>query len=107
MRSAPARPCGTQADFDGGFAPGGSLPANNNTTFYAQVNATLPCDPDPAFAWVVARFTVEGTTESVERTILDAARGSIMEFAWFVDADTGERIGVNPEHVVVLRVPAS
>jgi hypothetical protein len=51
-----------------------------------------------------ARYTVEGTTETVERAILDAARGSIMEFAWFVDADTGERIGVNPEHVVVLRV---
>jgi hypothetical protein len=35
--------------------------------------------------------------------ILDAARGSIMELAWFVEADTGERIGINPECVVLLR----
>jgi hypothetical protein len=51
------------------------------------------------------RYRVEGTAEDAERTILDAARGSIMELAWFDDADTGERIGINPEHVVLLRVP--
>lgn len=50
------------------------------------------------------RYRVEGTAEDIERAILNAARGSIMEFAWFNDADTGERIGINPEHVVVLRV---
>ena len=54
-----------------------------------------------------ARYCVEGTAREVERTILDAARGSIMEFAWFDDVDTGERIGINPEHVVLLRVPPS
>lgn len=54
------------------------------------------------------RYRVQGTAERVERSILDAARGSIMEFAWFDDAETGERIGINPEHVVLLRVsPAS
>jgi hypothetical protein len=51
------------------------------------------------------RYRVEGTAKDVERLILDAARGSIMEFAWFDDADTGERIGINPEHVVMLRIP--
>ena len=51
------------------------------------------------------RYRVEGTAKEVERAILDAARGSIMEFAWFDDADTGERIGINPEQVVLLRVP--
>ncbi|MGA2925828.1 MAG: hypothetical protein ABSG43_07495 [Solirubrobacteraceae bacterium] len=53
------------------------------------------------------RHRVEGTAQDVERAILDAARGSIMELAWFDDANTGERIGINPEHVVLLRVSPS
>lgn len=35
--------------------------------------------------------------------ILDAARGSIMQFAWLVEVDSAERIAVNPEYVVALR----
>jgi len=35
--------------------------------------------------------------------ILDAARGSLMQFAWLVEVDSGERIAVNPEHVVAIR----
>lgn len=46
---------------------------------------------------------VEGDAKDVERTILDAARGSIMQFAWLIDADTREKLAVNPEHVVLLR----
>jgi hypothetical protein len=53
------------------------------------------------------RFRVEGTTEEVERAILNADRGSIMEFAWFVEVDTGQRIGVNPGSVVMLRASGS
>ena len=49
------------------------------------------------------RYRVEGTTEEVERAILNADRGSIMEFAWFVEVDTRGRIGINPERVVMLR----
>ena len=49
------------------------------------------------------RYRVEGDAKDVERRILDAARGSIMELAWMADADTGERIGINPESVVALR----
>jgi hypothetical protein len=49
------------------------------------------------------RYRVDGDAKDVEQMILAAARGSIMEFAWFVEADTGERIGVNPECVVSLR----
>ena len=49
------------------------------------------------------RYRVEGDARVVERAILDAARGSIMEFAWLIEAETGERIGVNPESVVMLR----
>ncbi len=48
-------------------------------------------------------YRVGGDPKEVERRILDAARGSIMELAWFVEAETGERIGINPECVVALR----
>jgi hypothetical protein len=48
-------------------------------------------------------YRLEAAASDVERTILDAARGSIMQFAWLVEADSGERIAINPEHVVVLR----
>ena len=41
--------------------------------------------------------------EAYERLILDAARGSIMELAWMVEAETGERLGINPACVVTLR----
>ena len=52
------------------------------------------------------RFLVEGEAASIEAMILSAARGSIMELAWMTDAQTGERIGVNPEYVVTLRACA-
>lgn len=54
-----------------------------------------------------ARFRVEGRVEDVERLILGAARGSIMELAWMTEAETGKRIGFNPEHVVLLRAGGS
>ena len=53
------------------------------------------------------RYSVEGEVKDVERAILDAARGSIMELAWLVEAETGERIGINPESVVMLRAAGS
>ena len=52
------------------------------------------------------RFRVEGEADRIEAMILAAARGSIMELAWMTDAQTGERIGVNPEYVVTLRACA-
>ncbi|MGA2012694.1 MAG: hypothetical protein ABSH51_19475 [Solirubrobacteraceae bacterium] len=52
------------------------------------------------------RFRVEGGPEQIEAQILAAARGSIMEFAWLTESETGERIGLNPEHVLMLRAPA-
>jgi hypothetical protein len=48
-------------------------------------------------------YRVEGDAKDVERLIVDAARGSIMDFAWLVDAKTGERLGINPDSVVMLR----
>jgi hypothetical protein len=49
------------------------------------------------------RYHVVGDAKAVERAILDAARGSIMELAWFAEPDSGERVGINPEYVVMLR----
>jgi hypothetical protein len=53
------------------------------------------------------RCRVEGEAKDVERVILDAARGSIMQLAWLTDAQTGEPLAVNPECVVMLRALAS
>ena len=53
------------------------------------------------------RFHVEGDARHVERTILDAARGSIMQLAWLTEAETGEDLAINPEHVVMLRTASS
>jgi hypothetical protein len=53
------------------------------------------------------RYRVEGDAKSVERMILDAARGSIMQLAWLIEADSGAELAVNPEYVVALRTPAA
>ncbi len=54
-----------------------------------------------------SRFRVEAGVKAVERTILDAARGSIMQLAWFVEAETGQDLAVNPEHVVTISAVGS
>jgi hypothetical protein len=53
------------------------------------------------------RYRVERAVEEVERLIIDAARGSMMQLAWLVEAETGERLAVNPDHVVLLRAAGS
>lgn len=53
------------------------------------------------------RYRVEGDAKDVERMILDAARGSLMELTWLVEAETGERVAINPECVVMLRALSS
>jgi hypothetical protein len=49
------------------------------------------------------RYRVDGDASYVERKILDAARGSIMQLAWFSETGGGGDVAVNPEHVVALR----
>ena len=49
------------------------------------------------------RCRVEGEAKDVERLILDAARGSIMQLAWLTDAHAGEPLAINPECIVMLR----
>jgi hypothetical protein len=53
------------------------------------------------------RHHVDHDVKEVERLILDAARGSIMQFAWLTDARTAEPVGVNPEYVMTLRAVTS
>jgi hypothetical protein len=53
------------------------------------------------------RYRVEGDVKDIEHLILSAARGSIMQLAWFTDARTAEPLGVNPEHVLTLRAVGS
>ena len=49
------------------------------------------------------RYCVEWEVKDVARVIIDAARGSIMQLAWLVEAETREALAVNPDHVVTLR----
>ena len=53
------------------------------------------------------RYRVRAAVKDVERIVLDAARGSIMQFAWLVDAETGHDIALNPDHIVMLRLVGS
>jgi hypothetical protein len=53
------------------------------------------------------RYRIEGDPKDIEQIILDAARGSIMQLAWLVEAETGEDLVVNPEFVVTLRAVGS
>jgi hypothetical protein len=53
------------------------------------------------------RCRVAGATREVERIILDAARGSIMQLAWLIEAETGDHVAVNPEFVVLVRAARS
>jgi hypothetical protein len=49
------------------------------------------------------RFAIGGEPGDVEKLIIAAARGSIMQLAWLEEAESGRALGVNPAHVVSLR----
>ncbi|HWD66081.1 MAG TPA: hypothetical protein VG405_13005 [Solirubrobacteraceae bacterium] len=49
------------------------------------------------------RYRVDGDVKEIEQLILNAARGSIMQFAWVTDTHTAQPLGVNPEYVMMLR----
>jgi hypothetical protein len=49
------------------------------------------------------RLRVQGDPGEVEALILASARGSLMELAWMIEAESGQRVGVNPDHVLMLR----
>ncbi len=45
----------------------------------------------------------EGDVGEVEKTLSDAARSGHARFAWLIERDSGERVGVNPDQVLTLR----
>ena len=49
------------------------------------------------------RYRVQGDVKDVERVILDAARGSIMQLAWLVVAENRRGPRRQSERVVTLR----
>jgi hypothetical protein len=49
-------------------------------------------------------LTVEGTLDQVESKLSDAARSSQSRLAWFTEHGTDGSVGVNPAHVVILKV---
>jgi hypothetical protein len=49
-------------------------------------------------------FVVEGTTDEVERALSDAARSGQSRLAWLRECGRGEAIGINPAHVIALRL---
>ena len=49
------------------------------------------------------RYMIGGEVLDVEKAIIAAARGSIMQLAWLEEAESGRALGVNPAHVVSLR----
>jgi len=50
-----------------------------------------------------AHIRVDADIHVVETAIVSAARGSIMELAWVTEAQTGQRVGINPDHVIMVR----
>ena len=48
-------------------------------------------------------FAIGGEAADVEKAIIAAARGSIMQIAWLEEAEGGGSVGINPAHVVSLR----
>jgi hypothetical protein len=48
------------------------------------------------------RVEIEGSKEEVTRALEDASRSTSGTLAWLRNADTGEDVGVNPTHVVML-----
>jgi hypothetical protein len=49
------------------------------------------------------RFRVLGRPDEVETKILEAARGSLMELVWLTEVESGQSLGLNPQHVVAVR----
>lgn len=51
-------------------------------------------------------YEIDGSAEEVERQLLDASRGSLLELVWLSESETGRALGVNPAHIVAIRAVA-
>jgi hypothetical protein len=52
------------------------------------------------------RYEVGGDPADVEKAIVAAARGSILQLAWLEEAGSGRSLAVNPAHVVSIHAAA-
>jgi hypothetical protein len=50
---------------------------------------------------------VKGRLDQISKQLENAARSSAGTLAWLEEASGGERLGVNPSHVVLLRAGRS
>ncbi len=50
------------------------------------------------------RVRVAADAKQAESAIVSAARGSILELAWLTEVKTGRLVGINPDHVLMIRV---
>ncbi len=90
---------GPQAGIDGS-APNDDVDATERQIRHAEVMTMSLTEITLAGG---DRLRVHGDPREVEKTILAAARGSIMELAWLTEADSGHSVGVNPDYVVTVR----
>jgi hypothetical protein len=49
------------------------------------------------------RVEVSGSSDDVTKLLEDASRSTSGTLAWLREAETGQAVGVNPAHVVMLR----
>lgn len=49
------------------------------------------------------RVRVTGDAKQAETAIVAAARGSILELAWLTESGTARPVGINPDHVLMIR----
>jgi len=84
-------------------APRWSMRAGFSSRWLQAIASPIVLDATELVLVTGERYLVKGEVRQVERMILDAARGSIMQLAWLSEADTGADLAVNPEHVVMLR----
>ncbi|MGN6276015.1 MAG: hypothetical protein ACTHNP_08820 [Solirubrobacterales bacterium] len=47
---------------------------------------------------------VEGSLTEVEQALSDAARSGSSRLAWLTEEGSGQRVGINPDQVVSLRL---
>jgi hypothetical protein len=48
-------------------------------------------------------YEVEGSLETIETELVDAARGSFLQLAWLTERKTHAPVGINPASIVSLR----
>jgi hypothetical protein len=97
---APPRPGFSRASARGAREAGRGAPSRDRIASIA---------PPPSTTLTLSTgvgLEVAGSLQEVEKLLQNAARSSPGTLAWLKDAHSGERVGVNPAHVLTLRAAA-